>query len=426
MQKKQQPSKKIQAEIATHLTGYESNRNDLLDDLSRRGLRLLTQQMLEAEAEEHLGRGWYERRSADGPRTGYRNGYELRTLKTPAGTVTVQQPKLRGTPQPFRALLIKQLARLGYGLTRLATEMYVRGLSTRDIEETLVDEAGKPLLSRSTTSRVTDELYREYEAFTQRDLSDLDVVYLFADAVYESVRHYTNGQTLLCAWAILSDGRKVLLHLSAVTSESEVAWRQFFDEMLRRGLRHPLLVITDGATGLHAAISRAFPKANRQRCIAHKLRNIGAKLPKDTELRKLVLDGARAVYYATDRIAADALAAQFIERYTSDYPAAVKCFQDDLDACLMHLEYPPGHRRFIRTTNLIERAFLEEKRRTKTIPVHPNERGAMKLAFGVLLRTSRRWVHVSMTKLERTQLRNIRTLKDIIEDKNYISYRLAA
>jgi putative transposase len=424
MKKKQLPSEKIQSTLDS-LFSLATETSDLLHDLSRHGTQLVVQRALEAEADAHLDRPWYKHRPSDAPLTGHRNGYEARTLRTPLGRVTVQKPRLRNTRQPFRSLVIQQIGKMGCRLVRLATEMYVRGLSTRDIEAVFQDENGKPLLSRSTTSRLTDDLYKEYEAFSQRDLWQQDAVYLFVDGVYESIRSYANGQTILCAWAILSDGRKEMLHLAAVESESQTAWEQFFQEMLDRGLRQPLLVISDGAKGLHAAIARAFPKADRQRCLAHKLRNLAAKLPKDEAIRKPVLAEIKAVYYAVDRATAETFAAAVIERYTKTYPAMVRCFSDDLEACLIHLRYPAGHRRYIRTTNQIERSFEEEKRRTKTIPQHPNERGAMKLVFGVLLRVSQKWRKVPMTEFELTQLRNLRALKGIKEDNNYISYRLA-
>jgi putative transposase len=425
MNKKHQPSEKIQLAIDELVHNPFASR-DFVTDLNLQGLQFFMQRALEVEASDALGRGWYAHQEKDAPVRGYRNGYAPRTIKTAQGTVVVQRPKLRGTLVPFRSKLCNQLRRLGTGLTRLVTEMYVRGLSTRDIEETLQDADGKPLLSRTAISRLTDELYREYEAFVQRDLSEIDAAYVFADGVYESVRAYTHGQTILCAWAILADGQKVLLHLAAVESESEVAWTQFFEELLARGMRHPLLVISDGAKGLHAAIHKAFPKADRQRCIAHKLRNLGAKLPKDQDKRKPVLAEVTAIYYAPDRSTADTMAAAFIEKHIKTYPAMVACFNDDLEACLTHLRYPLGHRKFIRTTNMLERTFEEEKRRTKVIPAHTNEHGAMKLVFGVLIRVARKWNRIVVNDLELAQLRNLRDLKAHSEEKKFISYRLAA
>ncbi len=428
MKQKQQPSKKIHEELAALRSGRIETA-DLLEELAHYGLRSVVQQILEAEVDDHLGRGWYQHAGADEPRKGYRNGYERRILKTRMGRVAIEKPRLRGTKEPFRSALWKRLSGLGYRLAQLGIEMYIRGLSTRDIEQTLVTvEQGqeKPLLTRSVMSRLSERLTQEYEAFLRRDLSEFDVVYLFVDGVYESVRKYTNGQTILAAWAILSNGKKELLHLAAVQSESEAAWTGFFDEMFTRGLRHPLMITSDGNKGLTAAIARAFPHADRQRCIVHKMRNLVSKMPKEKTIVTTLTGELKAIFYATDRTTADALHAQFVERYAAIYPAVVRCLNDDIEACLNHLKYPAGHQKFIRTTNLLERCFEEEKRRTKIIPTHPNERAAMKLVFGVLLRVSQRWNRVSMTENELILLRNVRQLKNHSENTNYISYRVAA
>jgi transposase-like protein len=320
---------------------------------------------------------------------------------------------------------LKAVAQVAERVRRMALEAYVRGLSVRDIEQTFVTDEGRPVLSRSAMSRLATRLHDEYLAFSQRDLSDLDVVYVFVDGVYEAVRRYTNGQALLCAWAICADGTKQLLHLAPVQSESADAWESFFEDMQRRGLRQPLLVISDGSPALLKAITRFFPKADRQRCIAHKLRNIASKLPR--EIAKVVTEEFKAVYYAANRPTANALAEQLVAKYASRYPAAVGCFSEDLDACLTHLKYPEGHRRYIRTTNMLERTFEEQKRRTKVLPQHQNERGAVGLVFAVLHRVSKCWLRVSMTPLELTQLKELRNLIcPSTTESNYISYRIAA
>ncbi|GIV58184.1 MAG: IS256 family transposase [Rhodothermaceae bacterium] len=399
--------------------------DDLLSALIRRGTEALLQQSLEAEVTDFLGRDRYERADDETLHRGYRNGYRTRRLKTTEGTLTVKQPRLRQTIEPFESRLLNSLGRIEQRLERLALELYVRGLSTRDIEQALVDQDGRALLSRSAVSRLSEDLHAEYEAFATRELSGLDVVYLFVDGVYEAVRAYTKGQAILCAWAILSDGTKTLIHLEAAQSESRAAWGAFFEGLLARGMPHPLLVVHDGAPALKAAIAQYLPQSDRQRCLAHKLRNLTARMPQ--EARAQLLNEIKAVYYAPDQATAELLAERFITAYAASYPAVVRCFQDDLAACLVHLKYPLAHRKFIRTTNLLERAFVEEKRRTKVIPQHMNERGALKLVFAVLVRASERWRRVKMTPLELAQLRTIRqTMCPEPGESDTISFRLAA
>lgn len=426
MNKKIRPSQKKSKQIREIL---EREGVLAIEEFHRLGQEKLYQEALEAEIDEFLERKWHKW-ATEGNHTGHRNGYYKRKLRVPGSRLDISIPRVRKTGERrFVSRLLKGCVQITDKLKTLALEMYVRGLSTRDIEEAFVDENGKAFLGRSAVSHLSGRLYEEYVAFSHRDLSKLDVVFLFVDGVYESVKKYTNGQALLCAWGICSDGTKQLLHLSPVQSESEEAWVLFFDDMRRRGLRQPLLVISDGGPGVVAAIKRRFPKADRQRCIAHKLRNLFAKLPRD--VASMVLLEFKAVYYAADRTTADALAAELIDKYAQVYPAAIQCFNDDLEACLVHLKYPEGHRRYIRTTNILERTFEEEKRRTKVMPQHQHERGCVGLVFAVLWRASKNWNHVTMTKLELAQLRNIRALicgsnELTTEINGYISYELAA
>jgi len=398
--------------------------SDLVGSLMRHGMARILQESLEEEVTDFLGRGRYER-SEEPVRRGYRNGYTDKTVRTTEGRLRLRRPRVRDTEEPFTSAVLGRLEALEERLHQMAVEMYVRGLSTRDIEETLTDEHGQALLSRSAVRRLTERLYEEYEAFAERDLAGEDVVYLFVDGVYEAVRSYTRNQAILCAWGILSDGTKELLHLSAAGSESIGSWRAFFEEMTTRGLRQPLLLIHDGSAALKVAIRESFPESERQRCLVHKLRNIGAKLP--AEKRAEVLARVKSVYHASDRDTADLLAGRLVEDYTERYPSAVRCFVDDLGSCLTHLRYPLAHRRYIRSTNLLERAFLEEKRRTKVMPAHMHERGAMKLVYGVLIRASKNWNRVKMTSFELAQLRRIRELMaPQATDTETISFKRAA
>jgi transposase-like protein len=226
-------------------------------------------------------------------------------------------------------------------------------------------------------------------------------------------------EAVLVARAILADGRKVLLSLGVGNRESQDAWREFFRDMIKRGLRCPLLVVSDGCPGLVAAVNEVFAKSRRQRCIAHKLRNIANKLPR--QLLPAVLPDFRAIFYAADRQSADTLVAAVVAKHQAAYPAAVKCLLDDLDACLAHLEFPESQRRFIRTTNLLERAFVEQRRRTKIIPGFFSEPSCLKLVFGTLIRVSAHWRRVKMTTLELDILRQIRKLMGGDENSQFLS-----
>ena len=219
---------------------------DIASVVLRLGTERLLQELLEAESKDHLGRDHYERRDPEQEHRGYRNGYEPGHVRTSEGQVTVQVPQLRDTDKPYRSKIMEAMGRSTAVLERLVTQMYVRGLSTRDIEAALEEATGEQVLSRSTVSRVSESLNEEYAAFCQRDLSGFEVQYLFLDAIYESLRRQGGGKEgLLCAWAICADGRKVLLHLGLGNKESYANWLDFLRDLLRRGLNTPVMITTD-------------------------------------------------------------------------------------------------------------------------------------------------------------------------------------
>src|SRR5919106_1085662 len=157
-------------------------------------------------------------------------------------------------------------------------------------------------------------------------------------------------------------------------------------ELLARGLRVPLLVVSDGAPGVIKAIESCFPRSERQRCLAHRMRNLAAKVPEDQwpELKARI----QACYQASSRAIARDLATGAVADYGKYLPSAVACFEDDFEACIAHLRMPVTHRRAIRTTNLLERLFLEERRRLKIIPNAFGERPVLKLMFGAMTRAA--------------------------------------
>ena len=363
------------------------------------------QELVEGEQEDFLGgRGRYERR-AEG-QAGSRNGYERGRLRTAEGPVEVAVPQVRGAGEPFRSALMGFLEGNSDVLERLVAEMYARGLSTRDIEDAFRDVTGELLISRSAVSEITGRLWADYQEFTARDLSEIEVEYLFADAIFESLRRRGAKEALLVAWCIAADGRKHLLHLAAGNKESQACWTEFFRNMLSRGMRLPATITSDGAPGLINAIQACFPASVRIRCWFHKLANIRAKLPDETAGE--VLAHVYAVRDAPTLDAARAAAGQFTNAFGRDYPSAVACFDDDLDALLASCRVPVRHRIRVRTTNLAERSFEEERRRTKVIPRLMDEKAALKLVFATMVRAAGRWCRVSVTDLERHQLKLLR------------------
>lgn len=371
---------------------------------------MIVEQMLNAEVDERLGRMPYQRLGDQ--QAGYRNGCKSRRLKTAEGRIDVDVPQVRGLEEgPYRSSIWQALGKRSPALQRLACEMYARGLSTRDIEELLGElcesqgDSDQTLLSKSAVSQVTEALWEEYEAFSKRDLSGFDCVYLFCDAVYESIRQQAgvgSGQAILVTWAICSDGSKQLLHMSLGNKESSDSWLEHLRSLVSRGLPTPLTITSDGAPGLIKAIEAMWPEAERLRCWFHKMKNVLEKIPEEYHepIKRLLQD----IRDAPDHATGSRRAAAFIEQYEPKFPSAVASFQEDLEATLAHLKLPSLHQRMIRTTNLCERSFVEERRRTKVIPRFFDEKGCLKLVFATLWRASQRWRAVRFTAMEKQQL----------------------
>jgi len=392
----------------------EDDAEELTSTLVRAGFKRLLEEMLEAEVTEYLGREPYERKS-EGP-VGYRNGYKERKVDTAEGRVPVSVPQVRDAEETYRSQLWQAMRKRTEILEHLVVEMYVRGLSTRDIEDTLMglgeglsDE--QTMLSRSSVSRVTEVLWEEYEAFSERDLSGFDVVYLFCDAVYESLRQQARvNEAVLVTWGILSDGRKVLIHMSLGNKESRDDWLEHLRDMVRRGLPTPLTITTDGAGGLTGAVQTMWPQSERIRCWVHKMKNVLNKVPEEVkpELKARLQD----IRDAPSHSAGKRRLQRVVQEYSKDYPSAMKSLETDWEASLAHLKLPHKHRRSIRTTNLVERSFEEERRRAKVIPRFRSERECLKLVFGVLWRASERWRKVTFSEHEQRQLQAYRDIKE--------------
>lgn len=191
------------------------------------------------------------------------------------------------------------------------------------------------------------------------------------------------------AYAILEAGEKVLLHLTLGSRESYDSCLGFLHDMTARGMNEPLLVVYDGCPGLKKAVREVFPNAKKQRCQVHRMRNILSKLPKAVipEMKRLI----QQVFLAKDYDKGMKLGEQLITRFERRYPQAMECMKETLSDTLTCLQFPEEHRKFIRTTNLLERTWEEGRRRTKVIPRFPTETSCLKLVFASLIGASKNW-----------------------------------
>jgi putative transposase len=406
------PTERARAEI-DELFASDRDLASMLEDVARLTVRLLMQTALEAEVDEFLGRARYQRRTEE-HRAGSRNGWQPPTaVKTTMGPVELQRPKLRATDQAFCSRLF------GAGVTRtnalesLVISGWVRGLSDRDIEASLAEVLGaEAALSKSTVSRICQRIRDEFQAWTTRDLSGVWLDYLFLDASHFKMHPGAPAEPVLAAWGINTDGKPVFVGLAPASSESTDAWDDFLADLVGRGLRAPLLGISDGAAGLIGAFEQHFPASLRQRCLVHRARNTLAKVSAHDQAEVkadfwAVFDVGEAEPGEQAVTVAQRQAAAFATKWQARYPAAVACVTADLASLTVYLRFPAEHWRRIRHSNFIERTFGETRRRTKVIGRLPGERSCLGLVWAVLDRASHGWRGLTMTP------KGLRLLQDL-------------
>ena len=204
----------------------------------------------------------------------------LVTVKTTAGPVTLSRPKLRGTTEASASRLFGSHVTKTNALESLVIASFVRGLSVRDVEAALAEALGdQAAISKSTVSSVCGQIRDEYQAWARRRLDGITLDYLFLDASFFRMHPGSPAEPVPAAWGITTDGKPAFIGLAPGSGESADAWHDFLQDVKDRGLPSPLLVISDGAPGLIAAIEQAFPRALRQRCLTHRARNVLAKVP---------------------------------------------------------------------------------------------------------------------------------------------------
>jgi transposase-like protein len=263
-------------------------------------------------------------------------------------------------------------------LETLVIAGFVRGLSVRDVEATLADALGpQAALSKSTVSRVCQAIRDEFDAWRTRRLDEVELDYLFCDGSHFKMHAGTRAEPVLAAWGVTTAGKPVLVGLDAAGNEGNDAWDDFLDGLKARGLRPPLLVISDGAAGLVGALERTMARSLRQRCLIHRCRNVLAKVPAKAQAE------VKTVYWAIFNVPNDTPAGEkaevlvqqriqaFAATYHTVYPAAVRCLQQDQQALTAYLRFPREHWHRIRHSNFIERTFGETRRRVKVIGRSP-------------------------------------------------------
>lgn len=361
------------------------NRASTLGELIHAHVRRAIETAVHEELLAALGAAPWER---TGTRRGYRNGAKDRTLTGPTGPLPLTLP--RGTlftpagKQEWTSTLVPRYQRRLREVNEAVLATYLAGGNTRRIRGALAPLLKAAPLSRSAVSRIVATLRGSLEAWQTRSLAELDVVYLYLDALALRVRSAGKvvSVPILGGVAVLADGRKHLLTLELCGGESFEAWKGVLDGLVARGLKAPLLCVIDGHAGLRRAVGLVWPGAAVQRCCVHKLRNLERKAPKHVlaELR----DDFHRIVYAPGLEAARAAWTTFERTWGQRCPGVVKSLQEGGEELLTFFGFPRAQWKTLRTTNVIERLHEEFRRRVKTQGALPGEGAAVLLLFGLV------------------------------------------
>jgi transposase-like protein len=269
--------------------------------------------------------------------------------------------------------------------------MFLQGVSTRKVQKVL-QPVLRESLSAQAVSRIVRSLDAEVRHFHRCQLGD-DYQYLFLDGITLKVKRAGGAKkrSVLCAYGITVSGRQELVSFRQATAESEAQWEAFLRDLYRRGFegKQLQLVITDGCAGLHRALDTVYPYVPRQRCWAHKLRNVAAKLRRKHQ--EECLRQAKSIYQADTSREAIIHFRVWAKQWRNTEPKAVKCLEEDLDEMLPFLSCPKLHWRKIRTTNAIERAFREVRRRTRPMSCFQNPASVDRIIYGVTSYLNKGW-----------------------------------
>lgn len=310
-----------------------------------------------------------------------RNGYYRRRLLTELGDIELQVPRTRRY-SPVE--VIRAYARRTREIDRVILAGFVLGLSTRKVGETLLALLGRSV-SASTVSQVAKTLDGAVAAFHRRPLQNrykalmLDGVVLARKTGAGALR-----RPVLVALGLRPDDKKEVIDFRLAASESAAEWEKFLADIYRRGLTGEGLdmICVDGGSGLLAALPAVFPGIPVQRCWAHKIRNVLNKVRKADQPK--VKRALHKIMNAANAPEARSAARRFADRFEGQYPSAVACLRNDLDALLTCFRYKSeDQRRKVRTTNAIERRFREVRRRTRPMGTFQDKTSMDRILFAV-------------------------------------------
>ncbi len=360
--------------------------DDGTKELFRRLLEQALQELIDAELTTHIGASRHERSNA---RSNYRNGGRSRVLSTPTGDVELRIPKVR--VGSFFPSLLEPRRRVDKALWAVIMTAYVTGTSTRKVDDLVKALGCDTGISKSTVSRICQEIDEQVAVFRTRGLDHLAFRYVFVDATYVKARvdHHIVSRAVVVATGVASDGNREVLGLDVGDSEDEVFWTSFLRSLRDRGLDGVKLVISDAHAGLKAAIARVFQGASWQRCKVHLMRNLLAHVPKSH--KEMIAATVRTIFAQPDPESTRDQLRQVVGMLELRYSNAAELLSDAEHDVTAYADFPRAHWRKIASTNPLERVHKEIKRRSNVVGIFPDDQSVIRLVGAVLVEVHDEW-----------------------------------
>lgn len=370
--------------ISANSSALEAIINFGLEGLPQ-AMEILYNEAMKVERTRYIGANPYERTKE---RQDYANGYKPKQLKTRVGALDLQVPQVR--EGDFYPSFLGRGIRSERALKATLAEMYIKGVSTRNVSKIMEELCGFEV-SSTEVSRATKLLDNEFENWRNRELGCY--AYLYLDARYEKVRHTGKVVDLavLIATGVNPLGKREILGVSVKLSEAEPHWRNFLEDLQKRGLHGVKLMISDAHSGLEAARKAVFPSIPWQRCQFHLQQNAQSYVPKKS-MKKGVASDIRHVFNAISTAEAKNLLKEKVKKYEETAPDLATWMEVNIPEGLVALEFPEEHRKRIRTNNMVERLNREIKRRTRVVGIFPNEASCLRLTTAVVMELSEEWL----------------------------------
>ena len=350
-------------------------------------LAAIYDQAMIAEREAHLCAGSYERSES---RDGYANGFKPRSLQTRVGRLSLHIPQVRGSNTKFYPKCLDRGTRSERAIMLTAAEMYIHGVSTRRVEAVFqamgIDNYSAEQVSNA--SKILDEELIKWR--TRRITQCVKVIYV--DATYQKVRIdgvAVNLATFIVT-GILEDGHRTILAVDSDISEAELHWRRVFRELIDRGLRGVILIVSDAHEGRAVARQAVFSGVPWQRCQLHLQQNAQAYITKRS-LKEQVASDIRAIFNASSMEEAKRLLDIMVEKYAKDQQKLSAWMRDNIPEGLTVFMFPEHMRKKLRTNNIEERINRSIKARTRIISVFPNQMSQLRLVSAICMEISDDW-----------------------------------